>query len=508
VRFFVIRRGSSPPSKGQNAVYLTIDNWNDYSFVTSFSVFAFDEAGQGHDLHAVRIGFIGQTTNTSTHSTLESPFEFLRDGYFSLGMSVEYYKALNSNFSKEWRESYLRALKDVTFDQVLLKQVEGEEVFQTSHLRSINVRMIRDQFASVLDGEVELTDFNFGFHLPQAENFAEFDLSFSVTANSLPSTNIHALIGRNGVGKTTLLQAMVTAIASPEDTRSRFYIDGAFGRSPIGAGYFGKVVSIAFSVFDPFKLPKEREGADYSYIGLTEYADAGGLLTKSEEQIYQEFLNGLEFCIQDERRRNRWIQAVETLQSDDNFSEMGLLELAELRGSELRDFGMDRIKRMSSGHTIVLLIMTLLVAKVEEKTLVLFDEPEGHLHPPLLSALMRSLSQLLHTRNGVAIIATHSPVVLQEIPKSCVWKVFRTRRTSEKMRPVTETFGENVGILTREVFGLEIEKSGFHTILRQLVEQGMGYEQILAETGNSLGTEAKGILRAMVTNRENEKNTR
>ncbi len=40
---------------------------------------------------------------------------------------------------------------------------------------------------------------------------------------------------------------------------------------------------------------------------------------------------------------------------------------------------------MSSGHAIVLLTVTKLVARVEEKTLVLIDEPESHLHPPLLS---------------------------------------------------------------------------------------------------------------------------
>jgi predicted ATP-dependent endonuclease of OLD family len=72
---------------------------------------------------------------------------------------------------------------------------------------------------------------------------------------------------------------------------------------------------------------------------------------------------------------------------------------------------------MSSGHAIVLLTITRLVATVEEKTLVLLDEPESHLHPPLLSAFIRALSDLLYDRNGVAIIATHSPVVLQESSK-------------------------------------------------------------------------------------------
>jgi predicted ATP-dependent endonuclease of OLD family len=157
---------------------------------------------------------------------------------------------------------------------------------------------------------------------------------------------------------------------------------------------------------------------------------------------------------------------------------------------------------MSSGHAIAILTITQLVAKVEEKSLVLIDEPESHLHPPLLSALIRSISQLLYKQNGVAIIATHSPVVLQEIPKSCVWKLYRERISSEKLRPEIETFGENVGTLTREVFRLEVEKSGFHTLLVECVASGQTYEEILQRFGGSLGFEAKGILRAMTINRD------
>jgi predicted ATP-dependent endonuclease of OLD family len=72
---------------------------------------------------------------------------------------------------------------------------------------------------------------------------------------------------------------------------------------------------------------------------------------------------------------------------------------------------------LSSGHKIVLLTMTRLVELVEQRTLVLIDEPEAHLHPPLLSSFVRALSALLKRRNAVAIIATHSPVVLQETPR-------------------------------------------------------------------------------------------
>jgi hypothetical protein len=145
-----------------------------------------------------------------------------------------------------------------------------------------------------------------------------------------------------------------------------------------------------------------------------------------------------------------------------------------------------------------------LVEAVEERTLVLLDEPEAHLHPPLLSAFVRALSDLLINRNGVAIIATHSPVVLQEVPRNCAWKVRRTGQKVEAERPEIETFGENVGVLTREVFGLEVSHSGFHKMLRDAVAEGATYDDILARFGRELGGEAKAILRALISARPDD----
>lgn len=126
---------------------------------------------------------------------------------------------------------------------------------------------------------------------------------------------------------------------------------------------------------------------------------------------------------------------------------------------------------LSSGHAIVLLTLTRLVDLVAEQTLVLFDEPETHLHPPLLSAFVRALSDLLTERNGVAITATHSPVVLQEVPKSCVYKIGRSGSRAQGRRPRIETYGENVGVLTHEIFGLEVMRSGFYAEIKKAVDR-------------------------------------
>lgn len=508
---FVMNR-SKVPSKAVDAVYLIYDNWDDFGFRTTFGLIVFDEKGSRHDLPRFNIGFAGQTTSVDTYTLFKEPLSELPEGFFSLCGSVDFYKILYNDLSEEWRAEFLRAFNDLVRYPELLDSVQNESVVQKSLLRSVRIDEVKDQFASVLRGEVLLTNFDFGFQLPPSDKFAGFDLQFEVEANSMPSTNMHALIGRNGVGKTTYLNAMVKAVSPNAQTDASFYrTTSLFGRRDMDpTNYFGSLISVAFSAFDPFDLPPPAEvqggGFQYSYIGLTDHLQdrttATGKHLKTDEMLHEEFVEALAICFSERGRKTRWKQAIKTLEIDENFAEMRLLELAEFSDADFRHAALQRIKKMSSGHTIVILSMTLLVARVNEKTLVLFDEPESHLQPPLLSALMRSLAQLLRARNAMAIIATHSPVVLQEIPKSCVWKVFRSKLASEKMRPEIETFGENVGTLTRDVFRLDVAKSGFHMVLADLVKAGGSYEQILERLGGRLGYEARGILKAMVVNRD------
>lgn len=147
----------------------------------------------------------------------------------------------------------------------------------------------------------------------------------------------------------------------------------------------------------------------------------------------------------------------------------------------------------------MLLTTTRLVELVDEQTLVVLDEPEGHLHPPLLSAFIRTISDLLVARNGFALISTHSPVVLQEVPKSCVWMLRRTRTLAAVERPSLETFGESAGVLTREVFGLEVSNSGFHQLIAAVSNQpGTSFEAVERHFGGQLGAEAQALARGLV----------
>lgn len=196
IRFVIIGRNERPKSIQSNTVYLQVDHWNDYSFVTMFSVLAYDENGQEHDLPNIKIGFTGQTTQVSTYTTLPNEFPELPENYFTVATDVDFYRKLYKNFSPEWRNTFLRKLRDVVRNPNLLEIAKNEKVFQTSHLRGVSINAIKNQFTRVLEGDAPPTDFNFHFFLPSSEKFAGFDLEFNVEAESLPSSNIHAIIGR------------------------------------------------------------------------------------------------------------------------------------------------------------------------------------------------------------------------------------------------------------------------------------------------------------------------
>ncbi|MCK4783403.1 MAG: AAA family ATPase [Desulfobacteraceae bacterium] len=519
--FQKLSRNSYLPGQGRNIAYLQPDNWDDYGHKTLFSLTVFDEQGNQLEIGNVKIGFVGQNEGW-TEEQMPQQFGLLSGNFFSLGQDADYYQNIVESLSQEMAVNVLTALGDVAHDANRFQLVENEGAFNTSLLRTVNRTSIEHQFRRILQGDAPLTDFNFIYEKSANHRYSGINVEFTVTPNTKPSSNIHILIGRNGVGKTTLINNMVDALLPGRgEVEETGYFSNRFGlgnNTPLHDNYFAGVVSVSFSAFDPFEHPEDqtdpRAGMCYHYVGLRKYQIQNGeriKLLKNDNELIKDFTDSLKVCFALTAKRNRWINAVIKLESDFNFAEMDLHQLIDDYSEDIsEDKSLFSSKaaalffRMSSGHKIVLLTITKLVETVVEKTLLLLDEPESHLHPPLLSAFTRALSDLLENRNGVAIVATHSPVVLQEVPKSCVSILRRTRLEANVDRPENETFAENVGVLTREVFGLEVSKSGFHDLLSASVERGKSYEEIEQEYQYQLGFEGRAILRSLIAIRDSQ----
>lgn len=505
--FTVLPRGKRSTS-GRRRAFLITDNWDDWAqYSTLYHLIVIDETGEEHSVGGVKIGEF-QMDEGQRRPNIPTTFDRLDiKRFFSLGQDDSYYEALKG-LSSELRTVVLAGLGDVAIDENLFTKALSENVMQISLLRSVSPVTVRGQFRRMAKGDARLTPYDFTYTQGATGNVAgpPILLEFTVIPESQPPTNIHVLIGRNGVGKTRLLRHMSRSlVARKRPSRAM----GMFG-SEISTDeeLFANVVSVTFSAFDPFTPLRERKeaspGIRYSYIGLQRPKTLEGKARapKSPTVLRGEFVKSVSAC-RGGAKGVRWREALETLQADPLFRDAELTSLADdLDNSVWQTRAATVFEKLSSGHKVVLLTITRLVETVEERTLVLMDEPEAHLHPPLLSAFIRALSDLLVARNGVAIIATHSPVILQEVPRTCVWKLRRTGGQTRTERPDVETFGENVGVLTRETFGLEVTESGFHTMLQSVIDTELTYDAVLARFDDHLGAEAKAIVRGLVATRD------
>jgi hypothetical protein len=264
----------------------------------------------------------------------------------------------------------------------------------------------------------------------------------------------------------------------------------------------------AFDRFDPiFRSRREaKKSIPYYYIGLKKRDDHPEMGTPEEERIALktswDFTNEFQSCLETIKDRNnegggfkhaRWRRALTLLRSDPG--------LADFADRHLGDEGLstyelsEHFSSLSSGHKIVLLTIARLVEYVSDRSLVLIDEPETHLHPPLLGSFVRAISELLISQNAVAIVATHSPVVLQEVPSNCVSVITRSGSRIRIRRPRIETFAENVSVLTRKIFVLEVQESGFYRLLKDASE-GRDFDEVIEEFDQKIGTEGRALARA------------
>ncbi|MFJ3775143.1 AAA family ATPase [Streptomyces sp. NPDC090075] len=513
MRFTVLPVGSRIPEGESLHAYLIKDNWDDwFQYSTLHHLHVRDDTGQVHEIGDLKIGQFDMLTDQRSPD-LPDEFETLSDAFFSVGQDPDYYRNL-TRLSTDIREEVLRSVRDIALDESIYLRSLSEDVTGTSLLRFVSRNTIEGQFRRLTQGGPLLTRYEFTYTLPpdtRSENEPpSFD--FEVVPNSMPPTNIHVLIGRNGVGKTHILYHMSRALADSsarEDEVGTF----TFRTRGVRRGRFANLVSVTFSAFDPFEpisTPRNKtKGLQYTYVGLKRIRQnrtSKPLPPKDPSAIAREFAASVRACLQGTRLA-RWRRALQMLEADPIFSDAGVADLADSATDDeaLTRNALELFRNLSSGHKIVLLTITRLVESVEESSLVLLDEPEAHLHPPLLGAFTRALSDLLINRNGVAIIATHSPVILQEVPSNCAYKLRRSGREMVAERPEVETFGENVGVLTREVFGLEVTRSGFHRLLDEAATGGETYDEVIERFDGQLGGEARGIIRGLIAVRETER---
>ncbi|GLR05947.1 hypothetical protein GCM10007906_35350 [Vibrio hyugaensis] len=488
--------------------YLRQDNWNDHSFQTQYHLLL--SGAHSLDGDAVSIGDVkilkrGQLSS-DTHLLTIGDFETLGNEFCSLGQSLDYYERL-ANIDPEIRNYLFSALNDVVINPSLKSEFQNEEGWNISVMRYIDedddIFVLPQMMISKDYEKLPSIDLSFKFKNHSLQQPIEFNFDSPEYAynKKLPS-RISVLVGRNGSGKSTLLSKISrVAFASGADRRDPVLRQvGEF--EPIGLG-FPKIINISYSAFDSFQIPgiyiqeKEQILKDMG-IGKGRYIFCG------IRDIQKELDFSISSMITDDRGRLTEEEILKDRQSFTNLKSIeSLLEEVKLlldvilkrnkldllfdvfnilsKESSFYDLvkGIkeDNIKstlpamfiNSSTGHKFVVHSIVSIIAHSEKRSLILFDEPETHLHPPLLAVLMSSIRHVLGELDAFAIVATHSPVVVQETLSRHVKIVRRKGDLTKVIPPEIQSFGENLASITSHVFSLSTEVTDFHGELDRLV---------------------------------------
>ncbi|HKU28820.1 MAG TPA: AAA family ATPase [Candidatus Sulfotelmatobacter sp.] len=489
VRFVVeFREGDSPTTNRYPHAVLVQDNWDDYGYKSTFNVVLHLSADEAIDLGNIKII---QADRTGGYTAMpRRAFTQLSENHASLGADLDYYEKLYK-LGRDVFQPFLEGLRDVAFSDDAKAAVEDTEGYRVSMRRfggaertiADAARLLR---ATTLPTRRRSAGFRVKFKTRVATDANSFTVEFDFRRRDRLPNRINAVIGYNGTGKTRLLSNLAIVASGYGYSTKEDVLQDAAGRFVGTAPPFKAVVVVSYSAFDTFVIPgqteveKQRlqdEGGlfGYVYCGLRERSDDDApdgeqpYRLRTPAEIQSEFLLALR-RVRKAGRMQELLEVMKPLLRDPSFQRIGLTQL--YAGENEDDIG-DLFRNLSSGHKVVLKIVTELTAHISGSapTLVLIDEPETHLHPPLLAAFLKSVRACLETFDGYAIIATHSPVVLQETPARYVHVLRRAADQSRVVAASIETFAESIGVITQEVFNLGDGSTDWHETLRTLAQR-------------------------------------
>ncbi len=488
--YFEKEEQSVPKSLGGSFILRRDDEWNDYSKIVRFTLIHVNSEGQRTRVGKVKI--LHQRPY-ATRQIIESPTELpprfdrlSRDGFISLGQTRQYYERLAELLGPDDAISFLEAMCDIAALPALAEPFETYSVFRNALLRENEAQLARRYGVAWLKGDEVPNSSDFGYSAVIGGGEVSTEVDFDFEDDDVLPGRIVCIVGRNAVGKTGFMAQLARDLAQlgyrsvrrQEEDKLRF---------PKGRPLFPRVLAISYSVFDKFERPKADPSSTYVYCGIRN--DRGSISSQSLSQAYTRN----KARIRDLGVVDDWVDHIQTILGEEGPPEDELR--AEFR--EDREPGSAVLfDRLSSGQAILCHFVTGLLAWIQPASLVLFDEPETHLHPNAVASLFLVLTHILKRSNSYAILATHSPIVLQEVPAKRVIHLVRRGATTTSEPLGMESFGESITELTRHVFNtIEVENPYKKTLARMARNEGSA-EAVLQHFPDGLGLAAEAYLLA------------
>lgn len=469
---------------------LHYDRWDDYNRKTSFSL-----TYHGTDRQRVHVGYVKimHETEFRTIDFIDTEFDQLDDIYCSLGQSIEYYDRLLTllDHDRSLFEQVLDSLNDAAFFSAVGDRFEYNSNFRASLVRNSEALEAFKQAMPIIYNIPKQRNFIFTYRCDLEHTAGNHKVDFNFGDSKILPSRIISLIGKNGTGKTQFLAKFALDLSG--QSKSRLKNDTFSPERPL----FSKVIAVSYSAFDKFARPQKDKSFSYWYCGLKD-EDGRVLSSKKLIENYQESAN----LILRQNRHNVWFLVMRNI-LDEELAGMFYEEIFENQNFDIVDNKSSRL--LSSGQSFLMYVITEVLANIKEHSILLFDEPEMHLHPNAIANFVRMLELILNKFNSYAVLATHSPIILQEIPSRYVNVFERQDNVPMVYKLGIESFGENIDVLTEKVFKtMEVEDS-YKTVLRNLSGEHP-YKAVLKLFDNKLSLSAKTFLLNQYEDPEKELN--
>ncbi len=466
--------------------------WNDYSVKSSFYLYYYkNQNDQPIEIGANKIIY---NDEKNTLDFLSDSFTSLDENFCSLGQNYEYYVTLKDTLGRNF-QSVLYAIRDAAFFPDMQDRFINNHTFKSSLIRYDDAeRLLREAPYKIYGYDLNNL-YSFKYNFKPAYSDEAIDIEFDFNATPPIPNRIYALIGKNGTGKTQLITSLPIMISRKNE-------ESFVPRSPL----FSKIIAVSYSVFDRFSIPKKTTTFNYCYCGIRKENNE----QFSDKELVIRFN---ESCrkIESLGRIDKWRKILLTFINEDLIN----LFLIERNDSYVYSHNSYKVdmkgftgmkNKLSSGQAIILYIITEIVANIRYDTLLLYDEPETHLHPNAITQLMNTIYELVEEFQSYCIIATHSPLVVRELFSKNVYILDREDNFPSIRRIPLESFGENLSVLTEEIFGNKGIPKQHKKILQELVDLDKSYEDIVSMLEFDeipLSLNARFFIKSMINKRDN-----
>lgn len=487
---FLMRESLPSKSPIENTVVLQPSDWDDYSNRTEFTLYFAISGGEFRLIGTTKIlarYYPEDKKYKRSQDALDEAFRALDlDDFCSLGQSIDYYTRLGE-YELVGKE-LLKALNDICFvdEQSWWKRASGFRDsllrYPAAHIarREAKARFEQRKFLEDIENQIDYqTTFS---HI----SFNPKEVSFKFNGNLEVPGRLNVIIGKNGVGKTSLLAGI-----------AKWYSRPTFGETNSFRPDFSQIIVVTFNSFDSAFLKHNEPEYDVKYVGRTPLSHRG-----------RRFVEDLRNSTKDEKN-TEWFEEFSTNPDSKKnlrelldvfvFDDYGVKELTSLAKDkegwgtfvkkafddpDLPDLLIkdpeDALKRMSAGQKVLTRLYCGLFLQLDRKALVLIDEPESHLHPSLIARFIKNFNEMLEQRSAFAIIATHSPIVVQETPSRFVTVLERDDEQTDihVSHPRFETFGESIDNITERLFDTDFSSSHWKYVLKKFVKRGLSLEEV------------------------------